>query len=47
MKETIKIKNNMDNQALKKLVIEKISDVARLNTTSFCFSVFRHCRHCR
>lgn len=35
MKETIKIKNNMDNQALKKLVIEKISDVARLNTTSF------------
>lgn len=35
MKETIKIKNNMDAQALKKLVIEKMSDVACLNTTSF------------
>lgn len=35
MKETIKIKNNMDAQALKKLVIEKISDVVCLNTTSF------------
>lgn len=33
--ETIKIKNNMDAQALKKLVIEKISDVVCLNTTSF------------